>query len=154
MCEMIYDSHNVALKPHGLRVMSSAYGLSLFGNYYYYFMLTPLNHTLFGLTCVSTLLLTMMALNASMSSQMSVVEMLVLPTRDIVRFLLMNGGIIETSIASVELSKIHNTRLTFLANTGQRQYRLVVDLNQRFLKADYVNTELLMAVGHKDVHKI
>jgi hypothetical protein len=154
MCEMLFDAHNVALKPHGVRLISSIYGLSLFSNYYTYFLLTPFNQTYFALSCVSTFMFTLMNLNAAMSTSMSVVEMLVLPTRDIVRFLLMNGGIIETPISQVHIKSIDRTRVTYVAATGQREYRVIVDLNNRYLKADYLNTELLMAIGHKDVHSI
>ena len=129
MCEMIYDAHNVALKPKGHRVLTSIYGLSLYGNYYYYYLVSPVNHTFFALTCISSLIMTMMMMNASMSSQMSVIEMLVLPTRDIVRFLLMNGGIIETTIASVSLIKIDRSRVTFNTKAGDKTYRLIIDLN-------------------------
>jgi hypothetical protein len=154
MCEMVFDAHNVGLKPHGFRFISSAFGLSLFGNYYYYYMLAPFNSLYFGLTCASSFIFGLMLTNASMSEQMSVIEMLVLPTRDIVRFVLMNGGIIETTIASVNFSKIENTRVTLNAVVGERKYRLILDLNQKFLKTDYINTELLMAIAHPDVHKI
>jgi len=68
MCEMVYDAHNVALKPHGFRFLSSAFGLSLYGNYYYYYLLAPFNPTYFGLTCASSLIMGMMLMNASMSS--------------------------------------------------------------------------------------
>ena len=129
MCEMVFDAHNVGLKPHGFRLISSAFGVSLFGNYYYYCLLAPFNPVYFGLTCASSLIFGLMLSNASMSEQMSVIEMLVLPSRDIVRFILMNGGIIETTIASVQFSKIENTRITLNALVGERKYRLILDLN-------------------------
>jgi len=154
MCELIYDAHKVALAPRGQRLISSVFGLSLYGNYYYYYLLSPFNPTSFGFTCGSSFLLSFLLLNSAMSSQMTVVEMMVLPPRDMVRFVLMSGGIIETPISSVTLIKVDRTRLTYLTKPSGKQFKIVVDLNKRYLKSDYVNTELLAAIGHPDVHKI
>ena len=117
MCEMIYDAHNVALKPHGKRMIDTAFGLSLFGSYHYY-LFSPFNQVYFGLSIFSAFIFSLMTMNAGMSNQMSVVEMLVLPSRDIVRFLLMNGSIIETQISSVKFLKFQNTRLTYDVTNG------------------------------------
>ncbi len=85
--------------------MTSLLALSFYGNYYYYALLTPFNSTYFALTCVSSVMLGMMQLNSSMSQGLTVIEMLVLPTRDAVRFVMMGGGIIETMIKDVTLEK-------------------------------------------------
>ena len=94
--------------------MSSLIALSYYGNYYYYALLTPFDQTYFAFTCVSSILLTMMQMNSSMSSQLTVIEMMVLPTRDAVRFVCMSGSIIETLIKDVTFEKHDNNKITMM----------------------------------------
>ena len=155
MTELVYDAHLVGLKPRGVRLMSSLLALSYYGNYYYYSLLTPFNPTYFGLTCVSSLLLTLMQINSTMSSQLMVIEMLVLPTRDAVRFVTMSGTVIETLIKDVVLEKCQNNKITLMTKpNNNKNYRIVINLDQKFIKSEYINTELIMAIAHPECHKI
>jgi hypothetical protein len=52
--------------------------------------------------------------NSSLSSQITVIEMMVLPTRDAVRFVTMSGSIIETLIKDVTLEKQDNKKITMM----------------------------------------
>lgn len=135
--------------------MSSLIALSYYGNYYYYALLAPFNQTYFALTCVSSLLLTMMQVNSSLSSQLTVIEMMVLPTRDAVRFVTMSGSIIETLIKDVTLEKHDNNKITMMTKpTNNKNYRILINLDQKFIKSEYINTELIMAIAHPECHKI
>ena len=81
--------------------------------------------------------------------------MLVLPTRDTVRFVTMSGTIIETPIKEVTLEGIKGTKVTLLTKPlSDKKYRIIIDLNQRFIKSEFINPELIMAIAHPDVHKI
>lgn len=152
---MVYDAHTVALKPRGQRLMSSLIALSYYGNYYYYALLTPFNQVYFALTCVSSLLLSMMQINSSLSAQLTVIEMMVLPTRDAVRFVTMSGSIIETLIKDVTFEKHDKNKITMMTRpTNNKNYRIIINLDQKFIKSEYINTELIMAIAHPECHKI
>lgn len=135
--------------------MSSLLALSFYGNYYYYALLTPFNQTYFALTCASSLILGMMQINSTMSAQLTVIEMIVLPTRDAVRFVTMGGGIIETLIKDVTLDKYANNKITLMTKpSSNKNFRIVINLDQKFIKSEYINTELIMAIAHPECHKI
>ena len=90
-----------------------------------------------------------------MSRQLSVVEILVLPSRDLVRFVTMSGGIIETPIKEVSLIHHKNNKITLLTKPlNNKTFRIVIDLNQQFIKSEYTNIELIMAIAHPDCHRI
>jgi hypothetical protein len=65
-----------------------------------------------------------------MSASLTVVEMLVLPTRDTVRFVTMGGGIIEVPIQDVTLVGIKGTKITMLTKPlSNKTYRIIIDVN-------------------------
>ena len=154
VAELVYDAHAIALKPRGTRFMSSLLGLSIYGNYYYYAMI-PFSQTHFIMTLCSTFILGIMQMNSSMSKQLSVIEILVLPSRDLVRFVTMSGAIIETPIKEVSLISYKNDKITLLTKPlNNKTFRIVIDLNHKFIKSEYTNAELIMAIAHPDCHKI
>lgn len=81
--------------------------------------------------------------------------MMVLPTRDAVRFVTMGGGIIETLIKDVTLDKHANNKITLMTKpNSNKTYRIVINLDQKFIKSEYINPELIMAIAHPECHKI
>ena len=152
-CELIFDAHSAPLKPRGMRFLSSLYGLSLYSNYYYYSI--AYNGLYLGLTAFSSTLLTMMLLNGAIFANMGVVEIIVLPTRDRVRFLFMGGMSFECNIADVQIIRVAGSRITFNAKTPDgKDHKVIVDTNHRNMHYEYLNPEFLIALGHPDVHKI
>ena len=86
---------------------------------------------------------------------MTVAEIIVLPTRDRVRFLLLSGSTIECPISDVHLVKQYNGKLNFLVKNEQgKGYRVMMDTHQQIMKSEYMNLELIMAIMHPEVHKI
>ena len=77
------------------------FGLSLYGNYHFYYLANPFSATYFGLSCASTFLTAFILLNASMQSTMTAIEMMILPTRDTLRFVMMQGSTVEVPISTV-----------------------------------------------------
>ena len=96
-----------------------------------------------------------MQINSSLSAQLTVIEMMVLPTRDAVRFVTMSGAIIETMIKDVTLEKHENNKITMMTKpNNNKNYRIIINLDQKFIKSEYINAELIMAIAHPDCHKI
>ena len=94
-----------------------------------------------------------MQLNGAMSGQMTAAEIVVLPTRDRIRILLMSGGIIECPIEDVKFVKEDKGKLTLMTKReSDKVFRVIIDTN--YLKTDYINTELLIAIAHPEVHSI
>ena len=152
-CELIYDAHANVLRARGKRFMGGLFGLSLYGNYYYYALALPFSSTAFGLTCFSSFLLGIMNLNGIMTDSMTITEVVVMPTRDRARFLLMNGSVMESELKNVRLIKQDGTKLTIMIQKEDgKTFRLMLNTEQRAVPAEYVNSELLMAIGHPDVH--
>ena len=96
-----------------------------------------------------------MQLNGAMSGQMTAAEIVVLPTRDRIRILLMSGGIIECPIEDVKFVKEDKGKLTLMTKReSDKVFRVIIDTNPNYLKTDYINTELLIAIAHPEVHSI
>ena len=74
---MVLDAHKMALGPKGETVFNGMLAATLYGNYYFWH-LTPFAPLYFGLTCFSTFVMSIAALNASMSNSSFVVEIVVL----------------------------------------------------------------------------
>ena len=141
------------MKPRGMRFLSSLYGLSLYGNYYYYSI--AYSGLYLGLTAFSSALLTVMLLNGAIFANMGAVEIILMPTRDRVRFLFMGGTSFECNISDVRYIREQGGRLTFNAKTPDgKDHKVVVDTNYKNMLYEYLNPEFLMALGHPDVHKI
>ena len=153
VCELLYDAHKRGLQPKGKGIMATFLGASLFGNYYYWYLLTPFNSLNFGLTCLSTFILCMMRLNGAMYSKMYVCEVIVLPSREHVRFVMMDGSAIECLISDVNQVKESKGTITLQTNRGGKLYNVLVNLTE-VMAPEYINRELLVAIGHPDVHKI
>ena len=86
---------------------------------------------------------------------MTVAEVVVLPSRDHVRFNLMNGGMIECPIADVSLVKSDKGKITLMTKReGGKNFRVVIDSNSKIMRREYINPELIIAIGHPDVQKL
>ena len=90
--ELIYDNHAFILKPVGARLVSTLWVLSLYGTYYYY---TLANNLYFGIATGSSILMTIGLFNFAVVSSVYVGEIILLPGRDKVRILLMDGKYLE-----------------------------------------------------------
>jgi predicted secreted acid phosphatase len=67
----------------------------------------------------------------------------------------MSGSIIETLIKDVTLEKYDNNKITMMTKpTSNKKYRILINLDQKFIKSEYINTELIMAIAHPECHKI
>lgn len=91
--ELIYDSHRALMGPKGERAISTMLSLSLYGNYYYY-QAANYSATYLGLTGFSTFLFGMMLLNAALMRVATALEITLLPTKDMVKFVLMSGNVL------------------------------------------------------------
>jgi len=58
--ELLFDAHQMAMKPKGSRFISTLLAFSLYGNYHYWSLLAPFDPVRFGLTCASTFILSML----------------------------------------------------------------------------------------------
>jgi hypothetical protein len=65
--EQIYDAHNMALKPNGVRAVSTLWFASGYAIYYFYSLYVPYTPLYFGLSCFSTGLFGVMLLNSYLS---------------------------------------------------------------------------------------
>lgn len=103
---MIMDGHFSAIGIKGDRFFAMAQAASYYGLYHYWY-LVPFNTAMFSASCGASAILTLMMMNANMSRNTNVVEVVVLPSRERVRFVTIGGYVYESSIKDVELIREH-----------------------------------------------
>ncbi len=149
--ELVLDAHKHAMGPKGNRVFSTMLGAAYYGLYHYWY-LAPFNQMMFGVSCGASFLFSFMALNSQMSNSSSVIEVVVLPTRDRVRFVTMGGNVYESFIKNVSLVRETPGNITISFQSNDRPLRLMINYGR--LNLSYFNPTLLMAIAHPEVHKI
>ena len=87
---------------------------------------------------------------------MMVSEIIVLPSRDRARLILMNGTTLECAISDIKYANERNGKVTIITKRADgKTFRVMIDrITKRRIKPEYINTELLMAIVHPDVHRI